>query len=572
MLKRIAVIAAYSALFTVSTVVFTYFSFPLERLAEFFEHKVNSSAKYRVYIDSVERDGLGRLVFSDVSLGLSRKLIKRPAIGPLPAPAPVPAASPDGKGDTPEEADKAATEGEDDDFSFVDIDTVAVDFSLLDLLNPAGTTVGISMDLLGGRITDGEVEFDRSVGYSKPAVRLQTIEDLSLGDTEFFAAIFSAILPSLKTDRVAGTLTRGSVVMEPALAEDEEAADEEAPAEGEEKTGDAKTGDEEKKEDAVPPAYYSGSIELELSDIVALSPILVQTAKGTHTEVPLTDMRLGNCKFGLKIDRKDRIEELDKVKTQNPAATVVLFEEGTCKGESLDYIIKGGSYILIPPKASLAKAQMELWTKLAFSPDYFEEKREEDGQVVTKNKELGQGLDFDPRWQKSQDVDGYYWMQCKGTLAKPRCQRKLPPAETARKKAAKELERSKAAAEKKAAAKEKGASAPKKTPRVAGPKKVIDARKKAEEKKRQEEIQRKIREAEARTVTPSPPSPSSGYPASPSRPEEPAAESPPEPDVTPQQPDVTPQQPDVVSQPQPDVQSGAQAGDVSHDTTPPPME
>ena len=479
MIRKIVAITAYVLLFLVATVLFTYFIFPLERLKEFIEHKASSSVKYRLEIESIERNGLGELVLTDVTVGVNKKLFKRKAKKPLPVIQPV---SPEKEGE--EEKPAAKEEKPEEEFSYIDIDSIRLEFSMLQMLDPRSVNIGISVELLDGMIEGGEIELDRSIGFSSPAIRFPSIEGLTLGDTEFFGVLFSAILPSMKADRVTGVLDSGSVVLEPVLSDDEEEEEEE----GEE--------DEEKKS-AKPRSHYSGAIHIELSDIVAPTPQLVQRTKAGKVQVPLTDLILGSCEFTLKIDRKDRLEEMDKVKTKakHEKATVVVFETGQCKGDSLDYFVSPNSFILFPPKASFSKARMDLWTKMAFNPDFFDKKRVEDGVVVTKNKELGQGLEFDRRWQRAKDLEGYYWMHCKGTLGRPKCKRGLPKAEKKRKKAHKKMEKKRKAEEKKkkkAAAKK--AKAAKKKKKKAEAKAVAGGKKQAAKDRRKEAARKRAEE------------------------------------------------------------------------------
>lgn len=465
MAKKILSVIAYFLLYVISTLFFVYFTFPLDRLQAFIESKANSSAKYRLEMDGIEREGMSGLVLDGVRLGIHRKLLKRPGAQPAGAPLPggsAPAALKMGKSDditagdeeeaAPKKAktkskkasDKAGEDGEEgtkaskksakgagdegeeeedadksekvaagassDEFSFITIDVLRISYDLFDFITPSHFRIGIDAELLNGTIEGGELEFFEEHGMSRPAIRFPEIYALQLGDAELFGVLFSALLPSVKTDRVEGTLERGVVEMEPQLEEEHKS--------------------------------YSGRIELELSGIVALAPMLVNRVRNAPAvEVPLTDMRLGKCVFNIKIDSKEKIPILDKVATKDQAATAVLFEKGECKGESLDYFIKPNSYILLPEKGSILKGKLDLWTKLAFSPDYFEEKRVEDGQVMTRNQELGKGLEFDRTWQEAQDVEGYYWMHCQGSLGQPRCRRELPKEEKTKKDAQKEAER-----------------------------------------------------------------------------------------------------------------------------------
>jgi len=437
MLRKLVAALGYACLFLVSTLLFSYFMFPLDKLVEYLEAKANTSSKYRIEIDGVERDGLGRIVLSDVNIGVGKRLLRRPDPAAIPLPSPDAAASPE------------------DEFSYLGIDEVSVDFGLLQLLDPSDVTLGVSMNLLGGTINEGEVGITQEDEKVRIALNLPTIEGLQLGETEFFGAFFSALLPSVKTNRVEGTLETGAVTLEPQSEEES--------------------------------SWYSGRIDVELAEIVAMSPVLAQRMKRTSevVEVPLTDMRLGRCTFNIRLDRKDRIEELDKVKTRLEDATVVFFEKGECKGESLDYYIKEESFMLLPPKGGLAKGTMDLWTKLAFNPDYFEEERVEDGKPLTRNKELGQGLEFDRMWQQAQDVDGFYWMHCKGTLSKPKCTRGLPAEEKRRKAAQKELEKKK---EKEAAKAAKKVRSPSPAESSAAEKRKSAAQERAERLRKEREM------------------------------------------------------------------------------------
>jgi hypothetical protein len=430
MLRKIITVLAYILLFLLSVVLFAYFTFPLEKLRDYIERKVNTSPKFRLEIEEIERDGLGALVLSNVQVGVNRKLVgpRGPKPGAPPAtspPAKAPAsaaAAPAGAETEDEGAAKEAEEGEteetqaekaDEDFFFVTIDSITVDFSPLMLFDPSDISIGVSMELLGGTVEDGTIELIGHEGKTRVALDFPTIAELHLSDTEFFGKLFSSLLPSMKADKVNGIIEKGAFSLRPEVEEEIQ--------------------------------FHTGRIDLELTELVAMAPVLIQYMKRTQqkVELPLTDLKLGRCTFALRIDRKDRIEELDKVKTPDQQATAVLFEKAECKGESLDYFIAENSFILLPQKASFAKATMDFWTRMAFNPDYFEEERLEEGKPVTKNKEMGQGLDFDPTWQKAKDLEGFYWMHCKGTFSKPKCKRGLPPEEKRRKKAMEKLEKDK---------------------------------------------------------------------------------------------------------------------------------
>lgn len=494
MLKKLLSAVAYLALFLVATALFTYFLFPLDRLREYVEAKVNLSSKYRLEIGTLEREGLGRLVLSDISLGVNRKLIKRKSASPA-APAPRPAAASETEVDSPPAAGEdlkaettAEVTAEKDEFTYIDIDRVAIDFDITDLMNPSSVALGLTVDLLGGVIEDGRIELVQQGGQTRTALSLPVIQDIEFGETEFFGALFSALLPSMRSDRVNGYLGEGSVELVPQM-EDE-------------------------------LVWYEGTVEVELGDIVALEPILVQRLPkvAEAVEIPLTDMRLGKCVFRLRIDRKDLINELNNVKTKHQTATAVLFEKGECKGESLDYYIRDNSFIIFPGKAGFSKGEMDFWTKLAFNPDYFDDERnDENGNPLTKNKELGQGLEFDRRWQRAQDIDGFYWMHCKGKVSKPRCRRGLPAEEKRRKKALKALEKKQKKAEAKKRRKEQKEAASKaaklqKDAHLGGAddddgaaaKRREDARKRAEERRLEREARRKER-AEAKDSGPAGP-------------------------------------------------------------------
>ena len=138
MLKKLLSAIAYLALFLVATALFTYFLFPLDRLREYVEAKANLSSKYRLEIGSLEREGMGRLVLTDITLGVNRKLIRRKSPN-APAPVPVPAAKSETEdGDSPSEAEKPKAEAadeeatEEDEFTYIDIDRIAIDFDITD--------------------------------------------------------------------------------------------------------------------------------------------------------------------------------------------------------------------------------------------------------------------------------------------------------------------------------------------------------------------------------------------------------------------------------------------------------
>jgi hypothetical protein len=412
MVKKILAVVIYLVLFLAATVLFTYFLFPLDPLREYVESKTNTSIKYRLEIGSIEREGLGTLVFTDISVGLNRKLLNRRTKTPNPLPEGKP-----GEAGREDAEDAEETPGIEE-FSFIDIDSIYMDIDLSQLLDPSRINVGLDVELLGGFIEHGELVFHRGGGTFRVGIHLPVVEDIQLGDSEFFATIFSSLLPSVRSDQMTGYISECQVELDPQGDDD----------------GD----------------YYSGSVELELGELIAVSPILVQRIKktGEVVEVPLTDMRLGNCNFKLRVDRKSEISELDKVRTKHDSATAVLFEKAECKGESLDYYIQENSFIIFPLKGGFAKGKMDFWTKLAFNPDYFEEEtKDESGQPVTRNKELGQGLEFDRYWQKAQDTEGFYWMHCQGTVGKPKCRRGLPPEEKKKKEAIRDIERKKQAEE-----------------------------------------------------------------------------------------------------------------------------
>jgi hypothetical protein len=484
MLKKLLSAVAYLVLFLVATALFTYFLFPLDRLREYVEAKANLSSKYRLEIGSLEREGMGRLVLSDITLGINRKLIKRKSSN-APAPIPAPAAKLDPEeGDQTDAAKQPAVEAtpkeaaEENEFTYIDIDRIAIDFDITELMNPSNIALGLTIDLLGGIIENGRIELVQQGGQTRTALSLPIIQDIEFGETEFFGALFSALLPSMRSDRVNGYLGDGTIELIPLM--DEELF------------------------------WYEGTVDIELGDIVALEPILVQRLPkvAEAVEVPLTDMRLGKCVFRLRVDRKDLMDELNNVKTKHQTATAVLFEKGECKGESLDYYIRKNSFILFPAKAGFSKGQMDFWTKLAFNPDYFDDERnDENGIPLTKNKELGQGLEFDRQWQRAQDVDGFYWMHCKGKLSKPRCRRGLPAEEKRRKKALKDLEKKQKKEEAKKRREERS-KATSKEPEIpkgvrlgkdadddAAAERQENARKRAEERRLEREARRKEREA-----------------------------------------------------------------------------
>ncbi len=496
MLKKLLALVAYLLIFLMATVLFTYFLFPLDRLREYVEAKANLSSKYRLEIGALEREGLGRLVLSDVTLGVNRKLIRRKSETP-PPPAPLPTTPGDDAAEDPDKTEKPEPEkaaeaaAEIEEFTYIDIERIAIDFDIFELMSPSSIALGLTVDILGGVIENGRVELVRQGDQTRTALSLPVIQDIEFGETEFFGALFSALLPSMRSDRVSGYLGDGSIELVP-MFEDE-------------------------------IAWYQGDMKIELGDIVALEPILVQRLPkvAEAVEIPLTDMRLGKCVFHLRVDRKDLIDELNNVKTKEQTATAVLFEKGECKGESLDYYIRQNSFIIFPAKGGFSKGQMDFWTKLAFNPDYFDDERnDEDGVALTKNKELGQGLEFDRQWQRAQDVDGFYWMHCKGKLSKPRCRRGLPEEEKRRKKALNDLEakQKKEEAKKRTELRAKEALPSPPVPKGvhlgasaddddAAAKRQADIRERAEERRLEREARRKERAESAASPTPRQPQP-----------------------------------------------------------------
>ncbi|GEM_PF-6203157 len=471
MFSKILGALGYIVLYLFTLLLFTYWTFPLERLKDYIVVTSSQSEKYRLEIEEIDREGMGALVFTGVRVGIHRKMLKRPGSeaaakkGPAKAPgamAPkaddikeegslelegIPgkrsksakAALKSGKGDSKsddedegndEEVDEEADEEADeetkeiitilssDEFSFIPIDYIRVSYDVFDLITYKEFTIGLYMELLDGVVEGGEIEVKRVGEQTRTAIRLPEITGVELGEAEVFGVLFSALLPTVRTERVEGTLDRGSIVVEP------------------------------EEEEGLP--YSSGRVELEFSGIVANSPLLVSRVRNMPpTEVPLTDMYLGKCIFNVRIDNKDNIDELNRVKDKSKdkdkqatkITTAILFEKGECKGNSLDYYIRENSYVLLPSSGKMVDGKMELWTKLAFSPSYFDEKKVEDGEVMTRNQELGKGLEFDPLWQEAQDVDGYYWMHCQGSLGQPRCKRELPPDEKSKKDAKREADR-----------------------------------------------------------------------------------------------------------------------------------
>jgi hypothetical protein len=394
MIRRMLSILLWFTLFLCSIVIFVYLFFPLEKVKEYVEFQVNASGKVSLSVETLDHAGLGAWMMEGVRVGVQRKMLdsRKPTKGEA-APA---------KGGQ----DRAEV----DPYTWIDIDTFRLGVSLWDLLTDPGTIqVSFDMELLGGTIEGGQLILDGELGMDRPSIQLPVIRDLALGETELFATGFSAVLPSLRADHVTGVLVSGLVDLSPGMEDDLQ--------------------------------WYEGELELELEDIVARAPVLVNRVPDAGVvEIPLTDLRLGTCVFDVRVGRRDRMEELDQTPVKGKPGTTIRFEKGECKGESLDYFIEKNSVIMLPPSGPMAKGTLELWTRMAFSPDYFEEGREEGGKVVTKNRELGQSLEFDRLWQTSRDVDGYYWMHCQGSIGSPRCRRTLPPAEEARKATQKRVE------------------------------------------------------------------------------------------------------------------------------------
>jgi hypothetical protein len=436
MIKKILSILLGVVVFTVALIVFVFLLIPLDSVATYLEHEVSAGKVIELSIGETERSGAGTFIFREIEIGIDLSKLEKTSAskkaekgkgkavkGKLDPKDTSPKGEADKAKDAPPEVDTA--QDKDSIKGSVLIDELEISVDPFDLLSPKAVSVEFRMDLLGGEIGDAEVWFSDSVGMSRPRL--------------------SALLPNLSTNALTGSIESGSVLFEPSLDDEDDSAE---GKEGEDPKTKKKKG------------HYTGEISLQISQLVAKRPLLtIKYKKGPgasmHEDFQLTDLKLGDCGFEIKIDKASEIKSLSR-KARKKGGTVLLFEKGECSGESIDYAIRKDSYIQMPKKGGFSKATMNIWTKMAFSSDYFKEKLKVDGQVISDNDKLDKAIRFQQRgWERSRDVDGYYWMHCHGSMTKSKCKRLLPPEEKHRKTAEKEREKAVKKAEKAKAAKSK---------------------------------------------------------------------------------------------------------------------
>jgi len=440
MFRKLLAILVSTALFLTAFAVFVFLLIPVESFSSWMQHKVNESETVQIDIGETERMSQGTIVLREISLDLDfsafRKAKKKPeeahdaAVAPAPAEDLKPGAL-KGKGAAaaafPPPAKGGALAGVDvSGFGFepegghIDIDELKISVSPWDLLSPGSVSVEFSMDLLGGVIDDAEMWFSKRHGYDMPRVYIGNIEDLDMEQAPALGALFSAIIPYIKTGQLMGSIDAGSVLLEPTEIE---------------AVGDAADAGAETL------TKYVGEISLSLADVVARGPVFLLRFKKDGKKIAeerfrLTDLRLGDCDFVIKVAPPSEMKELTPDQRKRDG-TAVLFSKGVCSGDSIDIALRKKSYLRIPEEGGFKAARINFWIKSAYSSEYFREEEKEDGVVVTQNHALDQAMRFKARgFQRAQDVDGYYWMNCIGPLSKAQCKRRLPPEEKRRKKAA----------------------------------------------------------------------------------------------------------------------------------------
>lgn len=479
MIKKILSILLTTLLFIISLVVFLFFLIPLGSIATFTEHKVNTLKSINLSIGDTERSGVGTFVFRDIEVQmdltqLSKSKAKKDKQDGDKTGLETKTELEKGEkgglngGEPAHEVDEGYEESASNDEDLqgtITIDELELKVDPLDLLSPSAISVGVRMELMGGEIGDAEIWMSNKFGMNRPRIYVGYMEGLDLSKAPLLSTAFSALLPNLSTKGITGTLESGSLLLEPVLYDS----------------------DEEEDPDAAKKGYYTGDVSLKLTDLVADAPTLsIKYKRGPNAtmkeDFQLTDLKLGDCSFNINIGPPAEMKSLNR-KQRKTKGTVVMFEKGECRGESIDYVIRKGSFLLFPTKKS-GKTQIDLWTKMAFSSDYFKEKTEVDGVVVSDNDKLDKAIRFQQQgWEKSRDVDGYYWMHCLGSMAKSSCKRGLPPEEKARKDAEKDrknAEKKEEALKKAAEAKSSGVEAIK--PAADGPREKTVKRPEAAER------------------------------------------------------------------------------------------
>jgi hypothetical protein len=440
MIRKLLGIVASVVLFLVAMAFFFFLLFPFDSLTEVIEAKVAQTGFLTVDIGEVERDSVGSVSFTDIKIDLSMAKLEKsffPGGDKGPGAAKLAGAKGDvggDEGDEGEASEEGGTAGEaagtpgtepasDSDegqapkAGSLFIDRFTVQFGLLDLLTPNAFKIGLDLELLGGEITDTELRFRASRGYQFPKLTVGAVRDLDLAGAPLLGELFSGLMPSMKAGSLSGILETASIEADPVF--DEVAEGEETPEEG-------------------PLVHYSGEIKMRIRDLVAVAPRLVMKYRHAGQEVQseefrLSDMKLGECNFDIQLGSPEDFKSLG-AKQRKRDGTVIMFERGDCSGDSIDYAVRKGSYIRIPAVGGWASAKLDIWTKLAFSSAYFEEKLEEGGVVVSQNDALDKAMRFQQGgFAKSRDVDGYYWMHCTGSMSAARCKSGLPPEEKRRK-------------------------------------------------------------------------------------------------------------------------------------------
>ncbi|MFH1532487.1 MAG: hypothetical protein ABIK09_17310 [Pseudomonadota bacterium] len=433
MLRKLLAILLSITLFLAAFVVFIFLMIPVESITNWLQHKVNDSETIQLDIGGTERLSPGTIVLSDITLDLDfaafRKARKRSEAAQDAAAA---AASKLPGADleaAPSAADEEPAKGgalastEVSGFGFepangrLIINELELAFSPMDLLTPGAFSVEFRLDLMGGLIDDAELWFSSRTGYDKPRIFIGNIESLDMEQAPALSALFSAMFPYIRTDRLSGTVDTGSVLLEPVEVE---------------AVGDIA------EEGVESITKYVGEISISLMDVVARSPVFLLRFKKDGKKIAeeqfrLTDLKLGECDFVIKVSPPSEMKELGPDQRKRDG-TAILFTKGVCSGESIDIALREKSYLRIPEKEGLKGARVDFWIKSAYSSEFFREEEKVDGVVVTQNKALDQAMRFKARgFQLAQDVDGYYWMHCVGPLTNASCKRQLPPEEKRRK-------------------------------------------------------------------------------------------------------------------------------------------
>ncbi len=442
MLRKLLAILISIALFLAAFTVFAFLMIPVGSISTWVQYKVNDSKTIQLDIGETERVSPGTIVLREISLDLDfasfRKEKRRSEEAKDAATAAAAKHPGPGKDATQAGAemgpalkkarDAALASTEVSGFGFdpangrLTIDELELWFSPLDFLSPGSFSVEFRMDLLGGLIDDAELWFSSKYGYDKPRIFIGKIDSLDIERAPALSALFSAMFPYIRTNLLSGTIEAGSVLLEPMEVE---------------AVGDVA------EEGAETLTKYVGEISVNLMDVVARSPVFLLRFKKDGKKIAeerfrLTDLKLGECDFVIKVSPPSEMKELSPDQRKRDGIAV-LFSKGVCSGESMDIALREKSYLRIPEKEGLKGARVNFWIKSAYSSEFFREEEKVDGIVVTQNKALDQAMRFKARgFKRAQDVDGYYWMHCDGPLTNAKCKRRLPPEEKRRKQAAEE--------------------------------------------------------------------------------------------------------------------------------------